>query len=93
MKQPYMVTTEHRGVFMGWMEPIESFPAEVRLENARMCVYWPAENHGVGGLVKDGPKKGARVGPAAPSVLLNGITGIWDISTEALERWEAEPWS
>lgn len=65
----------------------------IRLERARMCVYWPAENHGVVGLVSDGPKAGARVGPAAPAMTLRGVTAVMEASEQAAAAWEKAPWT
>ena len=89
--QPLVVTTAHRGVFFGYGEPTTE--STIRLERARMCVYWPESNHGVLGLVADGPKKGAKVGPAAPALTLRDVTAVMEVSEAAVKAWEKEPWS
>ena len=89
-KQPLVVTTAHRGVFFGYGEPTES--KTITLEDARMCIYWPQSNKGVVGLASDGPHNGARVGPRAPSVLLQDITAIFECTPEAATAWEKAPW-
>src|SRR6185437_2017311 len=61
-RQPVVVTTEHRGVFFGYLLEDKS-PDRVILEDARMCVYWSAKVHGVLGLAATGPDKDSRVGP------------------------------
>jgi len=88
--QPLVVTTAHRGVFFGY--GVASDAPTIRLERVRMCVYWPAENKGVVGLAAHGPKKGARIGPAAPAMTLRDVTSVMEVAPEAVKRWEAEPW-
>lgn len=88
---PLVVTTAHRGVFFGYGEPTAS--DTIRLERARMCVYWPKELHGVIGLASKGPTKGAKIGPAAPAITLQNVTSIIEASESAAKAWEAEPWS
>ena len=89
-KQALVVTTEQRGVFFGYGEPTDG--EVIRLENCRMCVYWPEENHGVVGLASDGPKKGARIGPAAPAITLQNVTAIMEASPMAVLNWEKGLW-
>lgn len=84
-KQALVVTTEHRGVFFGYGEVTEK--KIIRLENARMCVYWPQENHGVLGLASDGPKAGARITPCIPAILIQGVTSIMETTREAETEW------
>ena len=90
-KQALVVTTAHRGVFFGYGQVTDS--SVIRLENARMCLYWPAENKGVVGLASQGPLKGSRVGPKAPAITLRDVTAIMEVSPEATQRWESMPWS
>lgn len=88
-----MVTTEHRGVFAGLADAAEPDEAgRIRLHDCRMCVYWSTEMHGVLGLADQGPNESCRISPAAPSVLLTGVTLVASMSDEAYARWEAEPW-
>lgn len=89
--KPLVVTTAHRGVFFGYGEPTDG--ETIRLERVRMCVFWPAENRGVVGLAVDGPKKGSRVGPAAPAMTLRGVTAVMEASEAAAKAWELGPWA
>jgi hypothetical protein len=89
--QPLVVTTAHRGVFFGYGEPSDG--STIRLERARMCVYWPKETRGVVGLASDGPKRGSKVGPAAPAITLRDVTAVMEVSEEAAQAWEKGPWS
>lgn len=91
--QPYVITTQHRGVFFGYCTPLNGHvPSELRLERARMCVYWPDTEHGVFGLASQGPLKGSRVGPAVPEVYLRDVTAAIGVTEGAIGRWETEPW-
>ena len=88
---PVLVTTEHRGVFFGYMIG-EAAKAKVLLQRARNCVFWDAASRGFVGLAESGPTKGCRVGPAAPEMTLFDITSVLTCTPEAVERWEAAPW-
>lgn len=89
--QGLVVSTEHRGVFFGYGEPTDS--DTIRLEKARMCIYWAPEVRGFTGLASVGPIGGSKVGPAAPSMTLRGVTAVMECSPEAIQRWEVEPWT
>ncbi len=86
-----VVTTEHRGVFFGYGAPSDK--KIIRLEEARMCIYWSADVKGVTGLAANGPTAGCRIGPAAPAITLQGVTSIMEVSTQAEEKWKQQPWS
>lgn len=90
--RPVVVTTAHRGVFFGYTADADDAET-IRLERARMCVYWPAANHGVLGLAERGPLSEARVSPAVQRITLRNITAVIAVTPEAAERWEAEPWA
>jgi hypothetical protein len=85
-----IVTTDKKGVFFG---KLKSEGDEVVLDDARMCVYWSGDVHGVLGLAANGPTSGCRISPAIPSIKLNGITSVMDCSKKAVKAWEKEPWN
>lgn len=91
---PVMVTTEHRGVFFGFIDPVttEGDARTVRLYRVRMCIYWTADVRGVLGLAHVGPSKECKVTPPNASARLSGVTGVFTCSPEAVEAWEGEPW-
>lgn len=91
MVKALVVTTEHRGVFFGYGEPTDA--DTIKLEDVRMCVYWPEQNHGVLGLAAQGPLKGAKIGPAVPVATIRGVTAVFECTAEAAAAWESEPWS
>lgn len=89
---PVLVTTEHRGVFFGYLvgEPKKE---QVTLERARNCLYWSSDVRGFLGLAEIGPSKDCRVGPAAPKLTLFDITSVIECTPEAVARWESAPWA
>lgn len=88
-ERPVLVTTEHRGVFFGYAEETEG--TTIRMKRARNCVYWSADVKGFMGLASSGPSKGCRIGPAA-DIELRAITSVVEVTKEAVEKWEAQPW-
>lgn len=89
-KIPIIVTTEHKGVFFGYAKPTQN--STIRLERARMCVYWSTDVKGVVGLAAKGPTAGCRIGPEAPAITLHKVTSIMEVSKEAEAAWQKEPW-
>lgn len=87
-----LVTTEHRGVFFGYLvgEPAKE---KVLLKRARNCVYWSADARGFVGLAEGGPTKSCRVGPACDEMTLFDITSVLACSPAAVEAWERSPWA
>jgi hypothetical protein len=87
---PVLVTTTYRGVFFGYAEDYRS--ETIELKNARNCLYWSKNMKGFLGLAANGPSEECRVGPAA-DILLHGVASVSLVTPEAVERWEAAPWS
>lgn len=93
-----VISTEHRGVFFGYIDADTDLLAPetrraIRAESVRMCVAWDKTNHGFNALAAWGPTHGARVTPAAPWQVLFDITSIVGASNRAVEAWESEPWN
>jgi hypothetical protein len=91
VKERAVLVTTDRGVFFGYAT--ETDGPTIRLRRARNCLYWPIENRGFLGLASDGPKAGAKIGPAAPGIELRGITCVAECSPEAVAAWESSPWA
>ena len=89
-----MVTTEHRGVFFGYVDPVtvEGDVRTIRLFRVRMCVYWTADVRGVLGLAHTGPDAKCKITPPNLSARISDVTGVFTCSPEAAEAWEAAPW-
>lgn len=89
--RPVLVTTQHRGVFFGYLESKPG--AEVTLSKARNCLYWPAGTQGFLGLATTGPIKGTRVGPAVATLTLYGVTSVSEVTADAAKAWDAATWN
>src|SRR5438309_5256422 len=91
-KRPVVVTTEHRGVFFGNLNGSDPESKVVSITEAQMCVYWSADVRGIVGLAVTGPSKSCKVTPAAPKIMLQGVTSIMDTTDDAAKAWRARPW-
>lgn len=89
-ERPVLVTTAHRGVFFGYAK--DTSGETIALRAARCCVYWSRDVKGFLGLAAHGPSKLCRVGPPA-DITLRNITAVAELTPEAVEKWEAGPWS
>lgn len=85
-----IVTTQHRGVFFGYSADVDG--AIIKLRAARNCLSWSTDVKGFMGLAATGPNKNCRVGPAA-DISLRDITSVIECSPDAVQAWEAAPWS
>lgn len=91
--EPVLVTADKRGVFFGYIaEMPPSCPAAITLRDARNCVYWTTETHGVFGLAAKGPGPGCRIGPKVPTLHIVGVTSVAECTPEAAARWGEETW-
>jgi hypothetical protein len=91
--RPVLVTTEHRGVFFGYLIGDPS-PEKVTLDRARNITYWDQATRGFLGLASTGPTDACRVsGAAAEGSTLYKITGVFTCTPEAVKRFEAGPWA
>jgi len=88
-----VVTTEHRGVFFGYVEDDTALPDKITLTDARMCVYWSEQVKGVLGLAATGPNDKCRIGTKVPRFTAWKITSVSECTPEAIEAWEQAPWS
>ncbi len=91
--RPVVVTTEHRGVFFGFLSGT-SKPSDtvVTLTDAQMAVYWSADVQGVLGLAATGPSKNCKVTPHIPKLTLQGVTAVLECTERAVAAWQARPW-
>lgn len=88
-----LVTTEFRGVFFGELEDDTQAPAKIVLRRARMIVYWSASVRGVLGLAADGPDKACKITSPVSRAEIWRVTGVFEVSPSAAEKFEAAPWS
>jgi len=92
-QRPVLITTEHRGVFFGYVEDDSNLPDSITLIDARMCVYWDAAMKGVLGLASVGPNEKCRISNKVPKFTAWKITSVIEVTPEAVEQWEKGPWS
>lgn len=90
---PVMVTTEHRGVFFGYINGEKVKDSSITIKRARCCVYWSSDVRGFMGLAATGPNKSCRVGPAVPSLMLTKVTAVVECTPESAKAWEVGPWN
>ena len=87
-----VVTTEHRGVFFGYVKSDLS-PTEITLTDARNAVYWSQSVQGV--LWACGQGAEGRLSDRASDTRTNHfgkITAVMACTTEAVAAWEGSPW-
>jgi hypothetical protein len=92
-KRPVVVTTEHRGVFFGYLNGQAETETALTLSDAQMCVYWSADVKGILGLAATGPTRGCRITPPVPSMTVQAVTAVMEATPEAVKAWAARPWS
>ena len=90
--QPVVVTTEHKGVFFGYLAG-DRDSTVIELDDAQMCVYWSADVRGVLGLAATGPTRSCRITRAVPKITLQKVTAVIDATAEAVKSWQERPWS
>ena len=95
-RKAVLITTDKRGVFMGYatQDSIDNSMKDgvIECNDIRMCVYWSSDVKGVIGLAAVGPSESCKITKASPSGKLNGITAVLEITEQARENWESEPW-
>jgi len=85
-----LVTTSHRGVFFGTLtsQKDTSNGTTVVLKDARCALRW----HTTGGfleLAEFGPNKNSKIGATAPTLELEKVTSIADVTPKAAKAWVA----
>jgi len=88
--RPVVVTTAHKGVFFGYAQDTEG--ATIKLESARLAIYWSSDVQGFMGLASSGPTKGCRIGPPA-TITLRDITSVLEVTPEAEGKWLKAQWA
>jgi len=86
-KKAVLVTTEFRGVFFGYIADDSKAPAEIKLTQARNCIYWAASVGGFLGLAAKGPNADCRIGVEVPETTLYKITSVTPLTPAAVEAW------
>ena len=82
-----LITTEHRGVFFGYVHDRQEMTARtMSLNGARCAIYW-GTTKGVAELAETGPTKASRIGAAADILAIHDITAVWAVTAGAEQKW------
>ncbi len=84
---PVVVCTDKRGVVFGYCQNTGARP--IKLERARMCLYWSSDVGGVFGLGEKGPTKDCKISATLPTITLEGVTAIFSVDPVAEKAWNA----
>jgi hypothetical protein len=86
--KPILITTEHRGVFFGYVPEDQDMTARtMALKSARCAIYW-ATKTGVAELAAIGPNENSRIGAEADIEAIHDITAVWAVTAEAEAAWK-----
>jgi hypothetical protein len=88
---PVVVTDAHRAVFFGYAVPPFG-QKSMRIEKARMCVYWSSDVRSLSGLIGNGPSANCRIGPQIPYITITEVVSVSEVSEQSAEKFEAAPW-
>ena len=88
MSKPVLVTTEFRGVFMGFIKNDKKTPEEITLTDCRNCIYWSSSIGGFLGLASKGPNSDCRIGSLIKEITLYKITSVTPVEEKAIEAWK-----
>ena len=89
---PVLVTTAHRAVVFGYIDPNDRKADEFDIFDVRFCVYWSVDLKGLLGLCTKGPSSACKIGPTVKQAYLKGITGVFAMTPEAIKAWDKAPW-
>jgi len=90
--KPVIVCTDKRGVIFGYAKKdCPNKRGQIKLKQARMCLYWPASVGGVFGLGEIGPNADTKVSATLRKVRLEGVTAIFDVTKTAEAAWVDAP--
>lgn len=85
-----LVTTQHRGVFCGYLpEGTDVSQRTLRdMKRTRMAIRW-GTTRGVAQLAETGPTAVSKIGAPADLAVLHDITAVWMVRDVARLAWEA----
>jgi hypothetical protein len=90
-----VVTDTHRGIVWGYLADTLEDGNAVRLEGARHCFYYAANNdaehRGIFGLATQGPKSGSKIGPRV-NMVVRDVAKVIECTKEATKAWESSKW-
>jgi len=85
--KPIIITTEHRGVFFGYVEDDTNLKEKTQsLKDARMAIRWRTTK-GIAELAETGPNDESIIGSKADVPVIHNVTAVFFVSKEAEEKW------
>jgi len=82
-----IITTEHRGVFFGYVEDdTDLTQTTLGLKDARMAIRWQTTK-GIAELAKEGPNEDSIIGDQADWPVIHKVTGVMMVTPEAEKKW------
>lgn len=86
---PVLITTKHRGVFFGYIDPAKRHEPHIDMRGVRNCLRWQ-NTGGFLGLASNGPNKDCRIGSRVDGVFTaRDVTSVTDCTPTAVKAWEA----
>ena len=86
---PVIITTNYRGIFFGFIDPVQKHQKTLDVEKCRNVRYYNSEVNGFQGLSSNGPNKDCTISAMAGGpVVLHEVTSITQCSEAAAAKWE-----
>jgi hypothetical protein len=85
-ERPYLVTTEHKGVFAGLVDEDTIGQSTLAVRQAKMAIYWGTDK-GVMQLAQSGPTSKSRISAPADIPVLHNVTAVFEVTDEAWAKW------
>ncbi len=84
-----IITTEHRGVFFGFVEDDADLTQKtLGLKDAKMAIKWRTTK-GIAELAEIGPNENSLIGAKANVPVIHNVTAVFLVSKKAEEKWIA----
>jgi hypothetical protein len=89
---PVLITTAHKGVFFGYIDPAKRHNPHIDMTNVRNCIMWSSSVGGFLGLASTGPNKDCRIGALVQGIFTaRDVTAVVDCAEAAVKAWEGAP--
>lgn len=86
--RPVLVTTQHRGVFVGLIHGDQDVNVRTMpLKAAKMAIYW-GTTRGLMELCETGPTEKSKISAPADIAALHDITAVFDVTPNAWAKWQ-----
>ena len=88
--KPVLVTTEHRGVFFGYVDEYPNLDESntIKLDSAKMAIRWGTDK-GVMQLANEGVQESSLISSMADIPSLAKVTAVFAVTKQAEKTWTA----